>query len=280
VADSLLFTGFSVPLLDLLVKDLLLAQGLGVTVATNAILLYTVMALANGIYLSSHNAYRGLPFGAIVGNFFRTLLSIPVAVALSFAILRLLTAAGAPSEIALASMQLWAAIISKAASDLVAALIEGTADRQANLSRRRIDYAEKLAQVYDVYGRLETTFPEEDVLTLLDRPRPLFESLGEKNPELLRDMVIDSLDLLYFWMYQPRARTALLHQMEHMSADEKQFLLQSQQVLNEKRIITELLLNGLVGRQFESALAFYLSHSDRYLQVLASLISRPVAAER
>lgn len=274
VADSLLFTGFSVPLLDFLVKDLILARSFNITTATNPIVLYTAIALANGIYISSHNTYRGLPIGAIVGNFFRTMLSIPIALGLNFIILRLVTAAGVSTEVGLAGMQLWAAIISKTASDFVAAIIEGTADRQHNLSHRKIDYEEKLAQVYDVYGRLETTFPEQDVLALLERPKTLFRGLRDKNAELLRDIVIDSLDLLYFWMYQPRARAALIQQMERMSSDEKQFLLQSQQVLKRKRIISEMLLNGLVGKRFERALAFYLSHADRYLHALARAAGR------
>lgn len=274
VADSLLFTGFSVPLLDFLVKDLLLARGFDVTTATNPIILYSVMALANGIYISSHNTYRGLPFGAVVGNFFRTIISIPVALGLNFVLLRLLMKAGVSSEAALAGMQLWAAIISKTASDFVAAIIEGAADRQHNMSHRKVDYQEKLSQVYEVYGRLETTFPEQDVLALFEHPKALFKELKAKNAELLRDIVIDSLDLLYFWMYQPRARVALSQQMAHMSSDEIQFLLRSQQVLERKRIISEMLLNGLVGKRFEVALAFYLSHSDRYLQSFGRLAGK------
>jgi len=273
VADSLLFTGFSVPLLDFLVKDLLLARGFNITTATSPIMLYTVMALANGIYISSHNTYRGLPLGAIVGNFFRTILSIPVAVALNFLILRLLIGAGVTSDVALAGMQLWAAIISKTASDCVAAIIEGTADRQHNLAQRRTDYEEKLSQVYDVYGRLETTFPEQEALALLERPKGVWKDLRDKNSGLLRDIVIDALDQLYFWMYQPRARIALVQQMAQMSSDEKQFLLRSQQVLKRKRVISEMLLDGLVGKRFDAALAFYLSHADRYLQRLEKLVA-------
>ncbi|MBW2734037.1 MAG: hypothetical protein JRH20_16745 [Deltaproteobacteria bacterium] len=278
VADSLLFTGFSVPLLDFLVKDLFLARSFDVTTTTNPLLLYSVMALANGIYISSHNTYRGLPLGAVVGNFFRTILSIPVALGLNMLILHLITSAGVSTAVSLAGMQLWAAVISKAASDLVAALIEGTADRRQNLAYRRMDYAAKLGQVYDVYGRLETMFPEQDVLTLLQRPKDLVKTLSDKNAGLLRDMVIHSLDLLYFWMYQARARITLCQLMEQMSSDEKQFLLQSQQVLKRKRIISEMLLHGLVGKRFEGALAFYLSHSDAYLRMFARLADEPIRA--
>ncbi len=115
---------------------------------------------------------------------------------------------------------------------------------------------------------METTFPEQDVLTLFDESKEFFKNLAEKNPDLHRDMVINSLDLLYFWMYQPRAQAVLLHFMKSMTKDEKQFLLLSQNILKRKRVISEMLLEGLVGKKFEIALAFYLSYADRYLQAL------------
>lgn len=274
VADSLLFTGFSVPLLDYLVKNLILAKTFQITTTTSPILLFTFMALANGIYISSHNTYRGLPIGAIVGNFFRTVISIPIAIGLNYLILRILLASGVTSEAALAGLQLWAAVISKTASDFVAAIIEGLADRQQNLSRRRLDYEGKLAQVHDVYGRLEVKFPEQEMGPLLEKPKELFHKLSEIKSDLLRDMTVDSLDLLYFWMYQPRARKAFLQQLEEMSKYERRFLLQSQQILKDKRIISEMLLNGLIGKRFERALAFYLSFSDGYLSSLKNAMDR------
>ena len=96
LADSLLFTGFSVPLLDYIVKTVLLDRMFGVTTTTNASLLYTVMALTNGLYLSSHNAFRGLPKGAILGNFFRSVLSIPLAIVFNATIGGILFEAGVP----------------------------------------------------------------------------------------------------------------------------------------------------------------------------------------
>jgi hypothetical protein len=277
VTDSLMFTGFSVPLLDYLVKDLLLAGSFEITTATNPIVLYSVMALANGVYISSHNVYRGLPTGAVIGNFFRTILSIPVAICLNYLIIQISVSAGIPKITALSSIQLFAAIISKTASDIVAAVIEGTADRQHNLSQRKRDYEEKLSQIYDVYGRLETAYPEQDVLTLLEYPKRLFGELEKRNNTLLRDVVIDSLDLLYFWWHQPRAQTAFKHQVDQLSSDELLFLLQSQQVLKRKRIVSKMLLEGLVGKRFERALSFYLSYSDKYLQVFEMLVSRSLS---
>lgn len=274
VADSLLFTGFSVPLLDYLVKHLLLAKGFNVTTITNPILLYTVIALANGIYISSHNAFRGLPPGAIVGNFFRTVLSIPVAVAFNAIIFRILLSSGVPIAAAYAGLQIWAAVISKTASDAVAAVIEGAADRQHNLVQRRIDYDKKLEQIHEMYSRLELLFPAESAFELLQNPRELVATLRTKADDVLRRMSINALDLLYFWMYQPRAETALRRLVVEMSAEDRYVFLHSQRVLTQKRNITEMFLGGLVGKRFERALAFYLSQTDRYLEVLTSLVTQ------
>jgi hypothetical protein len=274
ICDSLLFTGFSVPLLDFVVKDLLLSRGLGITTTTSAIALYSVMALANGLYLSSHNTFRGLPITAIVGNFFRSVLSIPLALTLNYLLLQILLAFDVSEVVALGALQLWAAVISKSASDLVAAVIEGTADRQFNLRHRNHDYKEKLAQLFDVYGRLEMCFPEGDVLGMLEHPKQLVKTLHDKSNEVLRLMVINALDLMYFWMYQPRAETALRRQLKAMSAEEMRVWHLSQRILARKRLLSEMLLHGLVGKRFERSLAFYLSRSDRYLGSIAKLTRR------
>ncbi|WP_291318510.1 hypothetical protein, partial [Desulfonatronospira sp.] len=59
-ADSLMYTGFSVPLLDFILKTLILDQGFGATVATHPVIVYATISLVNGMYLSTHNYFRGL----------------------------------------------------------------------------------------------------------------------------------------------------------------------------------------------------------------------------
>ena len=161
IADSLLYTGFSVPLLDYLVKTCLLNRLLGINTETNPVALYSAIAIVNGLYISSHNAFRGLPRGAIVGNFFRSIISIPLAIAFNTAIDAILTSSGFPEVNSI--LQKWAAVISKGASDIVAGVIEGAADRNRNLHTRGGDYAAKLDQLFDAYARLELLFPEVEV---------------------------------------------------------------------------------------------------------------------
>jgi hypothetical protein len=266
LTDSLLFTGFSVPLLDYLVKTVLLDRTLGVTTATAPALLYTAMALANGLYLASHNAFRGLAKGAVVGNLFRSILSIPLALLFNMAVGGVLFGAGVPGIADI--LQKWAAIISKAASDCAAGVIEGLADRYENIQLRIRDYQAKLQQLFDAYARLELLFPETDVLEMLETPKELIRSIGVEARDLERIIIINALDLLYFWMYQPRARSVLKARIKTMSAEERRIFVGLQSILQRQREISQLFLDGIIGRNFSRGLAFYL---DRYPEYLKSL---------
>lgn len=269
IADSLLYTGFSVPLLDFLVKTLLLDKGLGVTTATNPIMLYAVMGLANGMYISGHNILRGLPRAAIIGNFFRSILAIPLAVLLNSLVGGILLMAGVPDVSGM--LQKWAAIISKFASDCVAGIIEGLADRQANIRARLTAYRTKISQLFGVFSQLDLLFPEEDVLDILQSPKMTIQTLNYEAREQERYIIVNALDLMYFWMYQPRARKALRLTMEKMSEEEWLIFYRSQLVLKRHKEISQVFVDGLVGKNFSKALAFYLDRSDEYLEDLRIL---------
>ncbi len=204
ISDSLLYTGFSVPLLDFLVKTLLLERTFGITTSTNAIVLYAVMGLANGIYISSHNIFRGLPRAAATGNFFRSILAIPLAVLLNSIIGLTLQVSGVPDVAG--GLQKWAAVISKFASDCVAAVIEGLADRQTNIRARLVAYQAKISQLFSVFSRMELLFPEEDVLEMLQSPKMIMETLNYEARDQEKRIIVNALDLMYFWMYPATGR--------------------------------------------------------------------------
>ena len=266
ITDSLLYTGFSVPLLDYLVKTVLLDRVAGITTATAPTTLYAVMALANGIYISSHNAFRGLPRGALVGNFFRSLLSIPLAVLFNAGVGMLLGAAGVPDVNGV--LQKWAAVISKTASDCVAGVIEGTADRAQNIRKRCRDCDVKLRALFAIYARLELLFPQVPAMVLLQDPSRFKRSALAEVNDLGKILAIHALDLLYFYMYQPRGRSALKIELGRLSAQERQIFLYSQRMLRQQEEVCLLFVNGVLGRDFSRALAFYL---DRYRQYLTAL---------
>ncbi|WP_428561569.1 MAG: hypothetical protein ACP59X_19225 [Solidesulfovibrio sp. DCME] len=277
IADSLFFTGFSVPLLDILVRLALLERGLGITTATNPLALYAVMALANGLYLASHNLYRGLPTAAAVGNLFRTILSIPLALALNQALAAVLAGAGVASP--QAALEPFAAIVSKCASDSVAAAIEGLADRTRYVRMRIRDYRHKCRQLFEAHAQLERAYPDADATRLLETPKALIASLRERRGDLEKIVIVNALDFLYFWMHQPQARPVAERTIRGMTLEERRIFLLSQDVLLREREISRLLIDGLVGRNFAPALAFYLSNARRYLDDMRALAERyPPAA--
>ncbi|MCP4111881.1 MAG: hypothetical protein GY749_41195 [Desulfobacteraceae bacterium] len=266
IADSLLFTGFSVPLLDYLVKKLFLDQYLGINTTTNPIMLYAIMALANGIYISSHNAFRGLPKRAIFGNFFRSILSIPLAIEFNEIIGYILGSVGVVGVNSI--LQKWAAVISKLASDCIAGIIEGMADRHDNLHMRKRDYKDKFDQLFDIYAEMEMLFPEDKVLEMLSSPKKLADSPKAEVHDLENIIIINALDMLYFWMFQPRARNRLNRSMRLMSSEERQVFIRSQFILQRHEDISLMFVNGILGKNFMKALAFYLDHSEEYLKAI------------
>ena len=272
LTDSLLYTGFSVPLLDYLVKTVILDRGFGIDTSHHVGLLYTFMALANGIYLFTHNFIRGLPKTAAYGNLFRSILSIPLAFALNGIFAAILPMVGFVNPNAI--LQNWAAVISKAASDTVAGIIEGFADRIANIRLRIRDYRHKFNDILDVYSDLELLYPDMKTFAVLDAPEIKKESAKAQAAELENILMLHALDLLYFWMYQPRSRIALTRFIDSLSEDEKHILVSSQFMLQRNRKISQLLIDGIFGDNFPKPLSFYLSRYPEYLKEIKRLAFR------
>jgi hypothetical protein len=168
-------------------------------------------------------------------------------------------------------LQKWAAIISKFASDCVAAVIEGVADRQINIRARLSAYKTKISQLFSVFARLDLIFPEEDVLEMLQSPKIMMKTLGEEAEDLERLTIVNALDLMYFWMYQPRARKALSTILQNMSEEEWLIFYRSQLVLKRHKEISQVFVDGLVGKHFSKALSFYLDQAQLYLRDLKKL---------
>ena len=67
------------------------------------------------------------------------------------------------------------------------------------------------------------------------------------------------------------ARYVLKNLMREMSMEERQIFVRSQFVLLRKREISQLFLDGIVGKNFSRALSFYLERSQEYLDELTTL---------
>jgi hypothetical protein len=277
VADSLMFTGFSVPLLDYLVKTAFLDHGLGLTAVSAPVAVYFTMELANGLYICGHNLLRAFPAKVAAANIFRSVLATPLAVAVSYLAVKLLILAGVTNPAF--EVQQWAAIISKFASDCVAAVIEGQSDRAAYVRLRYLDYASKLRRLFAAYSSLEILFPREKALSLLETAGALPDPPNPAARELELVITVHALDFLYFWYFQPRARTVLTRYIREMPREERRVFLLSQYVLLRRREISELFLDGLVGKNFSKALAFYLDNARNYLDAIQELCGREYPRE-
>ncbi len=264
LCDSLMYTGFSVPLLEWGVRIWLLEKNLGYTVAEQTILVYTTMSIVNGLYISWHNFIRGLPKEAIIGNLFRSALAIPLSMLYNALILEALQLFNVVNPQVI--MQTSAAIISKMASDTVAGVIEGHADRSANRRVRYWDYEGKLQQILQTYSQLELLFPEENIVALLSKPRQLLKRLGDQHKELKIAIIINALDLMYLWLYRPRGQDVFRRLLQRMSKEERVIIGRFQLVLLQEREVSQLFVDGMTGRNFAGALSLYLDKYQRYLK--------------
>lgn len=269
ICDSLMYTGISVLLLEVMIRVWLLQDGFGLTVENNSTLVFTVLNIVNGFYICAHNIFRGFPKEAAIGNFFRSGLAIPVSSMYDWMFYNLLLFCGiANPEIYLIPS---AAVVSKMASDTVAAIIEGYADSQVNLRMRHWDYKNKIANVFACYTRLELMFPHEDALNLMARHGGIRHNGSERNTELEKAFIINALDLMYFWYYLPRAQEAFKKILPTMPAADRYVLMRAQLVLTREKEISQMLVDGLLGRNFASALAFFLSKHTAYVRLMTQM---------
>jgi hypothetical protein len=127
------------------------------------------------------------------------------------------------------------------------------------------DLRNRLTLIFETYAQLEALFPEAQVLELLESPDRHKPTSFSEVKDLERILAICALDLLYFWMYKPRARSAFKVIMRSLSREERQILIGTQNLLLRQKYISQLLIDGILGRQFPKALAFYLGHAQEYL---------------
>ncbi len=264
IADSLLYTGLSVPLLEYVVKTLVLARWCGVTTENHPLWVYAGIGAANGLYLTGHNLLRAFPAAAVWGNWLRVPLSIPLAFGINALLAGLLGAAGVPRpEIFL---QQWAAVISKFSSDCVGGVVEAAADRARHLAARLAGFRTKLRELGSLVAEVELLTPEKKLGKLLAQHKLLSDIDGIRQNSLLNRFYINSLDMMYMWMYQPQAPPVLAKLLRQAAPEERRAFFAAQQLLTREKPIGKLLLDGALGGNFSLALAFYLRYYRLYLR--------------
>ena len=114
-------------------------------------------------------------------------------------------------------------------------------------------------------------FPREDALLQLARTGGLKGRGGVEAHTLERSLVIGALDMMYFWFYQPRAQEVLRAWVRTMSDVERAVFARTQLVLLREREVSQMLVDGLLGRHFSRPLAFYLDRRKEYLRAVLRL---------
>ena len=268
ISDSLFFTGLSVPLLDLVVKNLIMRQTFGITTENNPMLLYSIMGLANGLYITTHNLLRALPAQAILGNWLRVPLAIPIAFTINALLAALLGALGLHG--AAAGLQQWAAVISKFSSDCVGGVVEALADRALYIRSRLGDFKRKQADLFKLVSDLELVVPDRELYRLLNGDA-IFELSRVRESELNNRIFINALDLMYLWLRQPRAPQVISKVLGKASFEERRLFSALQHRLCREKEIEELLNSGVLGRDCSRALNFYTKAWKLYLAELEQL---------
>ncbi len=133
------------------------------------------------------------------------------------------------------------------------------------------EYRKKLSDLLDIYAKLELLFPEMPAMELLENHKEFRKKATAEARDLERVICIHSLDALYFWMYQPRARSALKQLLGSVSEEERNIWITSQFTLLRQREISQMFIDGMLGHDFARALSFYLSSYQSYLEAMKAL---------
>lgn len=265
VSESLFYSGVSVPLLELVVRVILLQHFLGLTADTHPFLVFLAMAAVNGLYIACHTIYRGLPRKSAYINAFRNILAIPLVMVYNNALDGILILAGFSAVEVGSIISSMAAVVSKTASDTMGGMIGGYFDRKNMMRLRFNDYNSKLRKLSSCQIRLELLFPYEDSFHMLMRPEKLLNSSDKAVHELAKELAVHALDLMYFWYYQPLAMLAARRILRRRQPQERFSFVCFQSILEQHAELSQLILSGLMGRKFRWALSFYLENSTRYL---------------
>ncbi|MBR3880278.1 MAG: hypothetical protein IKJ34_01585 [Mailhella sp.] len=259
---SLMFNGLSVILLEWLLRIRLLDQEFGMDILNAPVATYATLGVAFGLFKMFTHVLRGFSTRSLLVDALCTLLSLPLMVVFHHI---LVSVAGAMGHEA-ATLVPFTVFVVKLASDTAVGFADGMADRERNLRLRMNDYHTRLKSALALYSRLEAMFPENNVLNMLTHPAALLDKLEKRDPQFRLALIINALDLMYFWFYQPRANYALKRHLRRFSPSERIVLLRMQEVLRLEKLISQLLVHGLLGDSFAAPLSFYVANCENYLR--------------
>ncbi len=270
IAESLMYTGLSVPILEYLVKNLLLQQIMGVNAADSPLVSYATISGVNGLYISMHNYIRGFPWVAIIGNLFRSILAVPVSLLISSLLLEGMNIMAVTGVIMIISQ--WSVVISKIASDIVACFIEGLADRANFISLRCREIKELEMKFLHLCERLELLLPNKYLADILINIADTDITCKRKNSTALEELVFVFLDMMYFWYNKPRSRNIIEKKFYKINSIEKEFFRNALNILMYENIVNGALLNFGKRQQVEAVLEYYRNYKDRFIKEFTKVL--------
>ena len=270
---TLMYSGPAAVLLELVLRAGVLERGFGISSATHPAAVFSVLTIAYGICKAFAHALRGFPLKNVLIDLALTPLSIPVVLLCHYA--AVLTLGGAGLE---GAIPMIAALVTKIGCDAVIGFGNGLADKERNLQHRMADYHVLMHDMLAIYSRLTSLFPESDAKKIIPSPEKLHCLLAERAPSLWEEIVVNALDMMHLWFYQPRAGDAVMRSLKSFSADERLVFLNMQQALTLEKQISQMFVDGLVGRNFARALSFYLGNNKEYLGKMEKLCMQEAPA--
>ncbi len=264
ISESLMYTGLSVPLLEYVVRVVFLKHMLGIDAGTSPMAVYSMMSAVNGVYIALHNYIRGFPTAAIVGNLFRSVLAVPVSLLLSSVFqegLILLQVVNVDNIISQ-----WSAVISKAASDTIACLIEGLADRSAYLALRSREVSEIKVKFLRLCERIELMLPSRSLSEVLGDPVQLQDAADSAKSSTVEELVLLYLDLMYFWYNKPRARSSISLGLKEVGAEEKLLFKEALGLLTDEDLVARSLQRFGGAKGIEQVMGYYRENKERFAQ--------------
>jgi hypothetical protein len=134
------------------------------------------------------------------------------------------------------------------------------------------EYRNKFSELLDIYAQLELLYPDVQTYKILEHSPNTRKRANAEAGDLEKIIMIHALDMLYFWMYQPRSRSALKQFSNTLSEDERYILLSSQFSLQRHREISLMFIDNILGTNFQRPLSFYLSRYEGYLEDIKRLV--------
>ncbi len=263
---TMMYSGPAAVLLEPILRIGVLEKAFGFSSVSHPVAVFSLLTAAYGLYKAFVHAVRGFPLKNVLIDLALTPLSIPVV--LLFHAAAVLIFRGLDCS---AIIPLCAALVTKIGCDTVISFGNGLADKESNLRHRMADYHKLFNEMLSIYSKITSMFPGSDIKKLIAAPDKLHCMLEERAPYLWDEIVVNALDMMYLWFYQPRANYAVKRSLRLFSREERLVFLNMQQTLTMEKLISQMFVDGLVGRNFAGSLSFYLGHNKEYLARMKTL---------